>query len=142
MKNLKILLLALVVALVSAGTANAQQVNTTNSFGAESCLKSIQRKATAADTNSTSTVSESISAVCATAVSFTVTNTSGASNTHVVTLQGSTDNATWTNTATTLTGPGGNSITTIAYPFYRLKVTTAQGAASVSVLTLFAKNRP
>lgn len=138
MKNLKALLLALVVALALGGAAQAAETKT--SFPPDN--RSHLLVATGVNVNSTSSVTGSLFAGGAYAVAMQVVGTTGTHSTHVVKLQGSVDNENFVDTATTVTGEGGTTLTTVTYPFYRLKVTTAEGTAATATLALFVKNQP
>lgn len=99
-------------------------------------------KETAVDANSTSSVAPAagyIDARGASLVTMQVVSVSGAHSNHVIKLQGSVDGVTFVDTATTLTGPGSATLTSLAHPFYRAKVTTGEGGASVVEVYLFAK---
>lgn len=99
-------------------------------------------KESAVDANDTASLAPAagyLDARGAALVTMQVVEVSGAHNTHVIKLQGSVDGVTFVDTASTLTGAGSVTLSTLAHPFYRAKVTTAQGAAGVVDVYLFAK---
>lgn len=89
--------------------------------------------------NDTNTVTPAMTLGSRSLVGFEIIGVSGTHNTHVFTLQVSPDNTTWYSTGTTLTNNGMVAGVTVAFPFARLKCSTAQGGASVVNSRMFAK---
>jgi len=86
----------------------------------------------AKDANDTATVSASFAVPSSVStVLARIIPVSGNHSTHVITLQTSADDIVWANSAHTITGTGSFRADDITANYVRLKVTTAQGAASV-----------
>jgi len=93
----------------------------------------------AADANDTATVTTSIDLELCREVFFTVEADTGTSTTHVVTLQMSADNSNWHDHASAAVTGLGFASGTVGARWCRLKVTTAQGAASTVNLRVNAR---
>ena len=86
---------------------------------------------TTKDANDTATVSASINRVGWNALSFSVSAESGDHDNHIISLEFSADNVIWTTTGFTIRGLGSLRVENINVNYVRLKVTTAEGSASV-----------
>ena len=90
--------------------------------------------------NSTATVSSALDVSDNKNVSFTVKAASGTHATHIITLQSALETSgDWITTASTLTGIGAVDNIQTTMKFVRLKVTTAEGAASTVNIIIQAK---
>lgn len=88
---------------------------------------------TTIDTNVMNTVTASSDVSTCDQVTFYVTGRTGAHDSHVVTLQFSSDNTNFHDSPFSITGVGCLQVTDIKSVYYiRLKVTTAEGALSTS----------
>lgn len=92
--------------------------------------------------NSTSTVSDKIELKSLRSVGVHVVSVSGTHTTHVLTLQLSPDDGTtWCDTTTTVTGSGKYVSNNTCFATHaRVKCTTAEGAAAVCNVYLFAND--
>jgi hypothetical protein len=94
---------------------------------------------TGLDANDTSTVSTVLDVLENRYISFDVQDNSGTHSNHVITLQISFDNSTWYNTSSTKTGTGFVENVQVTARYVRLKVTTAEGSASIVDINIHAK---
>ena len=91
------------------------------------------------DTNSTSTATSSLDIRDNKHVTWGISATTGTHATHVIKLQQSLDNVTFSNTGSILTGVGIKDNLQITARYIRLKVTTAEGSASTVEVRIHAK---
>ena len=89
--------------------------------------------------NSTSSFTDSLDTRENTLICFGTKSVSGTHSSHVLTLQHSLDNATWEDTAYTLTGGGIKDGIQTAVRWHRVRCSTAKGVASLMDVTIQAK---
>ena len=94
---------------------------------------------TGVDTNDTASVTPTISFPSMSSCAVFVDNESGGATTHVVTVQTSHDGTVWVNESNAVTGAGTAKNTGLIASKIRAKVTTGEGGASISTITLIIK---
>jgi len=95
--------------------------------------------ATEFNTNTISNVTPSLDVKNNSLLCFGSTSESGAHSNHILTLQHSFDGSNWIDTTHTLTGAGIKDNIQTAAQCVRVKVTTAEGALSLSTIFIQAK---